>query len=138
MEDVLDFKENEERGFSYKYRYTAVIIISIPLVAGIVFEFLHLPGRAILTLIFGSTLAIYNIYSFFHLKGQNMLNNILFGLSMIATIYILWGAFFNHGHPYNFKGLYLIGGYSIISCTLLHIAHLIRKKLFFSKQKNNH
>lgn len=138
MDDILDRKEGEQiEKFSYKFRVTALFLLCGLVVIGQIFKILHWPGGAVITVFSAATLTGYNFYSILHLKGKSFLNLTFSALGLLITIYVIWGAFFNNGQPFNTFGILVFSAIIGLEFIILHIAHIIRKRMFVSRDSKN-
>lgn len=72
---------------------------------GYLFYATHWPFSALLRVLGFSGYAAYSFNAAFHLKGNNVINNVFIGLSALWIAVIVWGAFFNSGYPFNVEGV---------------------------------
>ncbi len=104
MEDPIDHIA-PKLNYQYKFKIVPVVILSFLAIAMTVLKEMNVPGGAFFGLLFTSILAGFSIFSFLILRGTSMLNNVYFGLSIIWICVLVWGAFFNGGYPFNWRGL---------------------------------
>ncbi|MEO9531410.1 MAG: hypothetical protein ABJG68_13995 [Crocinitomicaceae bacterium] len=104
MDEILD---NEPQSEQNNFKLRAIYIWLSVLVLGILFKLMHWPGNAILIILSTAGLQAY-CFNWF-LKNKNQFNSVVSILGLVWLLVLIWGIFFNGGHPYNIVGLAIYG-----------------------------
>ena len=126
MKDILD-KPLIDNKQNYRFKGKVILILFVLIGLSSLMDNSEIPGGRFLVALFIHSLVTYSIFSFFILRGSNLLNNIFSILSVIWVAFIIWGAFFNKGYPYNVYALRNIG-IIIVVLAIFQLLIYLRKK----------
>lgn len=130
MQDLLDEQPNITQK-TLRFRVWVILIWIAVFVIGYAFRMMHWPGNSILRVIGAGGFMAYSLSFLLLLPQKSSLIIILNCLSLLWVIFILWGAFFNGGYPFNKQGLIAQG----IAYAVLFLIHFV--SLYFMKKNRS-
>lgn len=126
--DLLDAVEVER---TYKFREWPLRLWFVMLVIGIVFRVMHWPGASILIIVSAAGLSAWSMTDIIFLKRSRRIITILSFLGIFWFIFLLWGAYYNGGHPYNNMAVYIT---VVVFSVYFFVYYLLKKYARFYKK----
>lgn len=127
MNELLDENIASQKDRLHFRWWVLLIWITIFLI-GYVFRVMHWPGNSLFRVIGAGGFMAYSLSFLLLLPQKSSLIIVLNCLSLLWVIFILWGAFFNGGYPFNQQGLIV----QVIVYAVLFLIHFI--SLYFIKK----
>ena len=114
------------------FKPRAILIWASVLIIGLGLKFMHWPFAAVLIIVSGAGLQAYCLIAFINPKERDPLNMVLSIVGWIWNAILIWGIYFNGGHPYNKNGLMVYGAFFVVFC-IVYFLLSSRKRRRFNK-----
>lgn len=132
-ETILDEAEVRLPDQSFKLR--APLIWGSILMVGVLFKIVHWPFASLLTVLPPAGLLAYSTYGMMRKQTRTILCVILFSLSLLYALYLVYGTQFRGGYPVNLNGLAIFFAVAVVWYAGYEIARVVRRNRIISKEE---